>query len=106
MTAGEEWPSCREAVSAATRSEITGPTVLRNVWGVTQSRLVLPDVRPAALDVVDLLPGPAPRWDTASFGLARAAGLAARVKRSVAAVPAPVIHLCKRRHMDTWDITS
>lgn len=40
MIAGEEWPSCWEAVSALTRSEIRVATVLRNVWGVTQSRPV------------------------------------------------------------------
>jgi hypothetical protein len=35
--AGEEWPTCWEAVSALTRSEIRVATVLRNVCGVTQS---------------------------------------------------------------------
>jgi hypothetical protein len=38
--AGEEWPSCWEAVLASTRSEMIVATVLRNVWGVTQWRPV------------------------------------------------------------------
>jgi hypothetical protein len=36
--AGEEWPSCWEAVSVLTRSEIRVATVLREVCGVTHSR--------------------------------------------------------------------
>lgn len=37
MTAGEEWPSCWEAVSALTRSEIRVAAIVRMVCGVTHS---------------------------------------------------------------------
>ena len=63
LRADEELPSCREAVSALTHSEIKAATALRNVWGVTQDRPVSVRMPPEPLDVVDLLPGTVPRLE-------------------------------------------
>jgi len=39
VMAGEECPSCCGAVSASTPSEIKVATVLRSVWGATQTTI-------------------------------------------------------------------